>query len=83
MVAWRDRAENICKYFKKGERIGVVGRIETRKYEDKTGNNRTAVEIICDSFDFIERKVDDEFKPPKPAEKKGPNIDVDNDDLPF
>ena len=42
IVAWRQRAEFICKYFTKGSMIGIEGSIQTRKYTDKNGNNRTA-----------------------------------------
>ncbi len=50
-VAWRGTAEFISKYFKKGSMITVVGNLETRKYEDKDGNNRKAVEVIVkDAF---------------------------------
>ncbi len=45
-VAWRGTAEFISKYFKKGSMITVVGNLETRKFTDKEGNNRKAVEVI-------------------------------------
>lgn len=45
-VAWRGTAEFICKHFKKGSMITVVGNLETRKFTDKEGNNRKAVEVI-------------------------------------
>ena len=40
IVAWRTSAEFICKYFKKGSLIGIEGSIQTRRYQDKNGNNR-------------------------------------------
>lgn len=43
VVAWRKTAEFIAKYFKKGNMIGIEGSIQTRKYTDKNGNNRTRV----------------------------------------
>lgn len=51
-VAWRQTAEFIAKYFSKGKMIGVKGAIQTRNYEDKQGNKRTAVEIKADSISF-------------------------------
>lgn len=45
-VAWRGTADFICKHFKKGSMITVVGNLETRKFTDKDGNNRKAVEVI-------------------------------------
>ena len=55
-VAWRNQAEFISKYFHKGNAIGLEGRIETRTYQDKNGNNRKAVEIIIDNVSFVESK---------------------------
>lgn len=57
-VAWEKRAETICKTLKKGSLIGIEGRIETRNYEDKNGNNRKAVEIVISDFHFAESKKD-------------------------
>lgn len=56
-VAWGGMAENIGKYFGKGDRIGVEGRIQVRNYEDKDGNKRRATEVVLDGFEFIERKT--------------------------
>lgn len=52
VTAWRQTAEFICKYFKKGQMIAVQGSIQTRSYEDKNGNKRTAVEIVADNVSF-------------------------------
>ncbi len=51
-VAWRQTAEFIAKYFSKGKLIGIKGAIQTRNYEDRNGNKRTAVEIKADSVSF-------------------------------
>ena len=53
-VAWRGPAEFICKHFRKGNLITVEGALETRKYTDKDGNNRTAYEIKVDRAHFCE-----------------------------
>ena len=45
-VAWRGTAEFICKHFRKGSMITVVGNLENRKFTDKDNNNRKAVEIV-------------------------------------
>lgn len=55
-VAWRNTAEFICKYFKKGDPIAVQGEIQTRKYQDKNGNNRTAVEVVVNDVRFVPAK---------------------------
>ena len=43
-VAWRQTAEFICKYFRKGQNIGVTGYLSSRQYEDKNGNHAEFVE---------------------------------------
>ncbi|MBO5211488.1 MAG: single-stranded DNA-binding protein [Clostridia bacterium] len=56
IVAWRQTAEFITKYFKKGSLIGIEGSIQTRRYQDKNGNNRTAFEVIANNVQFVESK---------------------------
>lgn len=52
VVAWRNTAEFISKYFRKGQMIAVQGSIQTRSYQDKQGNKRKAVEVLVDKADF-------------------------------
>lgn len=56
VVAWRQQAEFVCKHFQKGSLIAVNGSIQTRQYQDKNGNNRTAVEIVADNISFAGSK---------------------------
>ena len=56
IVAWRSSAEFVSKYFKKGDMIGIEGSIQTRKYQDKDGNNRTAFEVVANNVQFVESK---------------------------
>lgn len=58
IVAWRQSAEFITKYFKKGSLIGIEGTIQTRRYQDKNGNNRTAFEVVANNVQFVESKRD-------------------------
>ncbi len=58
IVAWRQRAEFITKYFKKGSLIGIEGSIQTRRYTDKNGNPRTAFEVVVNNAQFVESKRD-------------------------
>lgn len=52
ITAWRKTAEFVCKYFQKGSLITVQGRLETRQYQDKNGNNRTATEVVAAEVGF-------------------------------
>ena len=56
VTAWRKTAEFVSKYFQKGSMISVQGRLETRQYQDKNGNNRKAVEFVVDDIDFCGSK---------------------------
>lgn len=60
VVAWRSTAEFVTKFFTKGSMITVDGRLETRKYTDKEGNKRTAVEIVADNVYFGDSKGSDQ-----------------------
>ena len=52
VVAWRQTAEFVSKYFQKGSLIAIEGSLQTRQYQDKNGNNRTAVEVLADNVSF-------------------------------
>lgn len=58
VVAWRQTAEFICRYFKKGSAICVTGSIQNRSWKDKDGNNRHATEIVADEAFFVDGKTD-------------------------
>jgi single-strand DNA-binding protein len=69
VVAWRQTSEFVSKWFTKGNLIGIEGSIQTRKFTDKNGNNRTAFEIVANNVHFVESK-------------KSANVDVGVDPLP-
>ena len=52
IVAWRAQADFVCKYFSKGSLIAINGRIQTRNYQDKNGNNRTAFAVVAENINF-------------------------------
>ena len=58
VVAWRGTAEFVTRYFHKGSMIAVQGSIQTRKYEDKDGNKRTAVEVLANNVSFCGSKAE-------------------------
>jgi len=67
-VAWRSNAENIARFFGKGQMIAINGSIQTRQYQDKdTGKNRTAFEVLVDHFHFTGGKSSGESQQPAPA----------------
>ena len=56
IVAWRNTAEFVSKWFSKGMLVAVSGRLQTRTWEDKQGNKRKAVEVVADVVFFAESK---------------------------
>lgn len=89
VVAWRNTAEFIEKYMGKGRMIVADGKLQSRKYEDKDGNKRTAVEIVADSVYFADSKRNDgqannEAQFPANAESGFEElVDEEDDTLPF
>ncbi len=52
IVCWRERAEFVSRYFRKGNMIAVVGSLQSRQFETKDGQKRTAYEVVCDQVSF-------------------------------
>ncbi|MCX6156124.1 MAG: single-stranded DNA-binding protein [Candidatus Kapabacteria bacterium] len=57
IVAWRGLAEVIHKLVKKGARVYIEGRIQTRTFDDKTGNRRHVVEVLADNMLLLEART--------------------------
>lgn len=57
IVAWRQQAEFVSKYFQKGSMIAIEGSLQTRQYQDKNGNNRTATEVLASQVSFCGGKA--------------------------
>ena len=99
VVAWKQTAEFIAKYFHKGNRIALTGRIQTRSWEDDNGQKRYATEVIAESVEFCESKqqTENDFAKteagyydgdtPTPAPKQDPQeeffVIYDDPDCPF
>lgn len=89
-TAWRQNAENIAKFFKKGSCIMIVGNIQTGSYE-KDGVKRTTTDVMVDEFYFVDGKGENKTDSPAPAQTQTapapaePNLEIagDNDELPF
>ncbi len=58
IVAWRNTAEFVSKYFAKGRMAVVSGRLQIRRWQDKEGNNRRSAEIVADNIYFGDSKRD-------------------------
>jgi single-strand DNA-binding protein len=70
VVVWGDRGERAAEYLRKGHKVYVEGRIQTRQWEDQSGNKRYTTELIADRVNSLERR-DREDGPPTPSEAPG------------
>ena len=85
IVAWNKTGEFISKYFKKGQQILIVGRLQNRDYEGKDGTKKYITEVIADEVYFADSKKentnnetgDNSFVPNFSME------DIESDELPF
>lgn len=69
-VAWKQTAVFIQKYFHKGNKIGVVGSIQTRSYDDQNGQKKFVTEVIVDEVEFVESQ---QSAQPAPQPATAPN----------
>lgn len=82
VVAWRHTAEFVTRYFRKGSMIAVEGSIQTRKYQDKNGNNRVAVEVVANQVSFCGSKAESGTRNQEPSNPLDVDTDDDFEDLP-
>lgn len=84
--AWRQTAEFIARYFKKGSSLCIVGNIQKRSWKDQNGNNRYATEVIVDEALFVDSKNESQGTAEQannaPIEPHYEELNTD-DDLPF
>ena len=80
-VAFRNTAEHIAKWFKKGSLIAIDGSIQTRTWDDTDGRKHYATEVMVNEAHFVESKKQTEEKPELPQEVNANT--ADEDDLPF
>lgn len=94
-VAWRQQAEFLSRYFRKGSSVCIIGSLQKRAWNDQQGNKRYTTEVIADEINFVDAKSEGpnrEFSPDAvpqaPAYSTAPAEltkfeEADEDDLPF
>ena len=58
IVAWNQTAEFVSKYFKKGQQVGIIGRIQTRNYDDADGKKVYVTEVVAEEVYFADSRRD-------------------------
>lgn len=86
-VIWRQQAENLANWAKKGALVGITGRIQTRNYENQQGQRVYVTEVVIDSFRSLEKRDNsanrnsmDEQMPPS---FESSQMNIPDDGLPF
>ena len=93
VVAWDKTGEFCSKYFKKGQQVGVIGRIQTRNYDDKDGKKVYVTEVVAEETYFADSRRDGEGGGANPfggidapfnaTDSQSDFTPVTDDDLPF
>lgn len=81
VVAWNKTAEFVSKYFNKGQQVGVIGRIQTRTWEDDQGQKHYVTEVIAEEVYFADSKKENNEAAEQPTQE-GMFVSED-DSLPF
>ena len=80
-VAWKQTATFVQKYFHKGNRIGVVGSIQTRQYEDQQGVKHFITEVLAEEIEFVESQQ--QTAPEQNTQAEAPAQTAPTGELPF
>ena len=89
VVIWRQQAENLANWAKKGALIGVTGRIQTRSYDNQQGQRVYVTEVVAESFQLLESRASRETqgsgysKNEEPPFSASSPVDIDDLTLPF
>lgn len=93
-VMWRQRAEYLANWAKKGTLIGVTGRIQTRSYDNQQGQQVYVTEVVAETFQLLESKGqgNQQGQQRPQTQQQAPDfsrnastnpLDISSDDLPF
>lgn len=88
-VIWRQQAENLANWAKKGALIGITGRIQTRSYENQQGQRVYVTEVVAEQFQLLESQKERSSQGQSQGYGQAPDfrrsepMDISDDDLPF
>lgn len=86
-IMWRQQAENLANWTKKGMLVGITGRIQTRSYENQQGQRVYVTDVVAESFQVLEKRNNAANKSSldnqMPPNFSGQPMDISDDDLPF
>jgi single stranded DNA-binding protein (ssb) len=79
-VIWRQAAENLANWCKKGALVGITGNIQTRNYENQQGQRVYVTEVLANNFQLLESRNQQQSSNNPPAND---SMDISDEDLPF
>ena len=82
VVIWRQQAENLANWVKKGALIGVTGRIQTRSYDNQQGQRVYVTEVVAESFQLLESRGQ-QSNSQDSSFGNSSSMDIQDEDLPF
>lgn len=92
-VIWRNSAETLANTVRKGQQIGIIGRVQTRSYENQQGQKVFVTEIVAERFNYLEKREGTGNSQSQSNSQpnfdrnsdpfSGSAIDISDDDLPF
>ena len=88
-TSWGKQGETIAKYFKKGSRIALEGRLQQRSWDGSDGKKHYAVDIVVENFNFLDSKKSEggqdniPREPPTTTNYESDNPFSDEDSIPF
>ena len=82
VVIWRQQAENLANWVKKGDLIGVTGRIQTRSYDNQQGQRVYVTEVVAESFQLLESRGQ-QSNSQDSSFGNSSSMDIQDEDLPF
>lgn len=88
ITVWRGRAENCGKYLKKGNKVAIVGSLQTRSYEDKDGIKRNVTDVVASEVEFLTPRSaqsdSDDGETVTSVKRERPQLEaIDDNQLPF
>ena len=91
-AVFQNTADNMTKFLRQGALVGIVGRLNQRRYDRQDGTKASVLEVMCDSVQFLEPKkrngeepvsFESDITPETQSDKNLDSLDLPDDDLPF
>ncbi len=83
ITAWSKTAEFVSKYFRKGQQVGIIGRLEQHEWENAEGKKQSKTQVVAEEVYFADSKTTGQADATVLDRKENNDFEAVNDDLPF